>query len=95
MSYFKLPVSLCKRIQSVITRYWWDSNEGVKKMAWISWDKMTKPKAIGGLGMCDFQMFNDALLAKVSWRLHENPDCLLGKCLRGKYYLESSILQDG
>lgn len=64
MTYLKFPVSLCKRIQSVITRFWWDNNNGVKKMAWVSWDRMAKPKAVGGLGMRDFQQYNDFLLAK-------------------------------
>lgn len=41
MSCFKLPVSLCTRIQSALTRFWWDSNTGQKKMCWISWNKMT------------------------------------------------------
>lgn len=32
MNCFKLPVSLCKRIQSVVTRFWWDGNDGSRKM---------------------------------------------------------------
>ena len=35
MTCFELPVSLCKRIQSAVTRYWWDNNENAKKMAWV------------------------------------------------------------
>lgn len=48
MTCFLLPVSLCKKIQSVLTRFFWDSNEGKKKICWIAWEKMTKPKAMGG-----------------------------------------------
>lgn len=44
MSCFQLPVSLCKKIQSVMTRFWWDSNDGKRKMSWVAWDKMTLPK---------------------------------------------------
>ena len=44
MSYFKLPVSLCKRIQSALTRFWWDGGDGKRKMTWISWEKLTLPK---------------------------------------------------
>ena len=32
MSCFKLPGSLCKRIQSALTRFWWDSSVDKKKM---------------------------------------------------------------
>lgn len=92
MSYFALPISLCKRIQSAVTRFWWDNNESQRKMAWVSWDSMAKPKAIGGLGVRDFQTFNVALLAKISWRLLHNPDCLLSRVLMGKYSPDANIL---
>lgn len=42
MSCFQLPLSMCKRIQSALTRLWWDANNERKKMAWIAWDKLTK-----------------------------------------------------
>lgn len=81
-----MPVSLCKRIQSAVTRFWWDANKNDRKIEWVSWTNMAKPKAIGGLGFHDFQSFNEALLAKLSWRLHQKPDGLLAKVLQGKYY---------
>ncbi|CAL9214573.1 unnamed protein product [Arabidopsis halleri] len=39
----------------------------------------------GGLGFRDLQSFNDALLAKVSWRILTNPSSLLARTLLGKY----------
>lgn len=92
MTCFELPVSLCKRIQSAVTRYWWDNNENAKKMAWVSWSSMAKPKALGGLGFRDFQTYNVALLAKIGWRLLQNPNCLLGRVLMGKHCPENDIL---
>ncbi|CAL9234962.1 unnamed protein product [Arabidopsis halleri] len=50
MSCFHIPNSLCKRIQSALTRFWWDSSNGKKKMCWISWRKMTKSFKSGGTG---------------------------------------------
>ncbi|KAJ0258883.1 Ribonuclease H domain-containing protein [Hirschfeldia incana] len=61
-------------------------------MAWVSWDSLAKPKSIGGLGMKDFEIFNDALLAKSGWRLLNHPDCLLGKVLKGKYFPDTDFL---
>ncbi|KAG2260954.1 hypothetical protein Bca52824_080248 [Brassica carinata] len=49
MTCFKLPVSLCKRIQSELTRFWWSGGSGNRKMAWVAWSKMTLPKDQGGL----------------------------------------------
>lgn len=93
MNCFKLPVSLCKRIQSAVTRFWWDGNDGSMKMAWISWSKMTQPKGCGGLGFRDFQSYNEAFLAKLSWRIIHNPTCLMSRVLTGKYCTDSTFLQ--
>ena len=61
-------------------------------MAWLAWDKMTLSKSNDGLGIRDVQAFNDAFLAKISWRLKENPDCLLGRILLTKYCPEENLL---
>ena len=92
MSCFELPVSLCKRIQSALTRFWWDGSDNKKKMCWTSWTKLSKPKKIGGLGFRDIQLFNKALLAKQSWRVLTKPDYLLSRVLRGKYCHKASFL---
>ena len=93
MSCFKLPTSLCKRIQSALTRFWWDSDPDQRKMSWISWTTMTRAKQDGGLGFRDIQCVNDALLGKLSWRLINNLDELLARILRGKYCKYSPILE--
>lgn len=62
-------------------------------MAWVSWDRMTKSKQKGGLGFQDFESFNDAFLAKLSWRLHHNPSGLLSRVLMGKYCGDTPFLQ--
>ena len=93
MSCFQLPISLCKRIQSTLTRFWWDTNIGDKKMAWIAWSKLVQPKDSGGLNFRDIQSFNEAFLAKLSWRIINHPDSLLGRVLLGKYCSEESFLE--
>ena len=92
MSCFKLPKSLCKQIQSVLTRFWWDMKPELRKMCWISWDKLTLPKSAGGLGFREIEQFNDALLAKHTWRLLKNPESLLGQTLLNKYCRDDNIL---
>lgn len=61
-------------------------------MCWIAWSKMTTSKRDGGLGFRDINNFNDALLAKVSWRILIKPNCLLARILTGKYCKSSSFL---
>lgn len=93
MTCFELPLSLCKRIESVLIRFWWDEKDGERKICWISWDKITQPKSLGGLGFRDIRDFNHALLAKIAWRILTAPDCLLARILLGKYCHKSSFLK--
>lgn len=93
MSCFQLPISLCKRIQSALTRFWWDGTDQKRKMCWVSWEKMTLSKQSGGLGFRDLQHFNTALLAKLSWRILNKPSGLLSKILLGKYCSSKDFMQ--
>ena len=53
MACFKLPRGLCEHINSIIRKFWWGSKNGQRKTAWVSWNTMTKPKFMGGLGFRD------------------------------------------
>lgn len=92
MSCFKIPKSLCKQIQSLLTRFWWDANPQQRKMCWIAWSTLTKPKQAGGLGFRDIESFNDALLAKIGWRILTQPQSLVARVLRGKYLRDSTFM---
>ena len=92
MSCFKLPQTMCDMIQTVLTRFWWDNEPEKRKMSWVAWKKMARPKKKGGLGFKDLTAFNDSLLAKISWRILKSHSCLLARCLLGKYCHASSFL---
>lgn len=64
-----------------------------RKMSQIAWKKLAWSKKDGGLGFRDIQCFNDAMLAKLSWRLVENPNGLLERILFGKYCPEEPFLK--
>ena len=92
MSCFKLPLSICKQIQSVLTRFWWDAKPETRKLCWVSWTRLTRPKSAGGLGFREIEQFNNALLAKLAWRILKEPHSLLAQTLMGKYCHNSSFL---
>ena len=62
------------------------SSETTRKIHWIGWQKVTKPKDEGGLGLQEAKGINTALLAKLNWRFHTKDDALWVKVLKGKYY---------
>lgn len=61
-------------------------------MCWVSWDRIKKPKDMGGLGIRDIQHFNTALLAKQAWRIVTKPEGLFARVLVGKSCRNSSFL---
>lgn len=61
-------------------------------MHWVNWQTMCKSKRDGGLCFRDLRAFNLALLGKQIWRLIENPNSLLSRVLKAKYFPHTSIL---
>ncbi|XP_074299860.1 putative mitochondrial protein AtMg00310 [Silene latifolia] len=93
MTIFKLPANFFEELRSLVTRFWWGSNQGQKKRAWISWDRMCRPKTKGGLGFRDFNKFNEPLLGKQAWRLLTNDDTLMVCVLKGKYFPHCDFME--
>lgn len=63
----------------------WGSSESSKKIHWVGWHKVTKPKEKGGLGLQTAKGRNISLLAKLNWRLHVEKEALWAQVLRLKY----------
>ncbi|KAL5551866.1 hypothetical protein UlMin_002042 [Ulmus minor] len=76
----------------LISRFWWGSNKGKKKIHWAKWDKLCRPIENGGLGFHDLACFNRALLAKQCWRLIRFPDSLVGQILQASYFPRTYFL---
>lgn len=97
MSFFELPQALCDQIQSLLTRFWWDTTQDKRIMSWISWKKMAKQKKIRWAG---FQRYCYLQWCSPSWTQLENSKepllspCSLpvGKTLQGRtFFISSSI----
>ncbi|KAJ4804966.1 RNA-directed DNA polymerase (reverse transcriptase)-related family protein [Rhynchospora pubera] len=77
MSTFKLPSWVIKKIDVLRRNFLWHGvNHSGKKMIMISWNVVTKPKSIGGLGVIDLKTFNMALLSKWIWKWNQTEPTL-------------------
>jgi hypothetical protein len=92
MGVFKFPLGLINDLEQIIRNFWWGDEENRKRIHWLAWDKLVRPKSHGGVGFCDFQFFNQALLARQAWRLLKFPDSLCARLLKAKYYPSGDLL---
>ncbi|XP_026383886.1 uncharacterized protein LOC113279410 [Papaver somniferum] len=84
LSLIHLPVSMEKRLNQLMRRFLWDSNEDIRKMCWVSWIKICKPKKLGGLGVKDLRSTSKALKAKWIWRYAREKKALWRKVVQEK-----------
>jgi hypothetical protein len=93
MGAFRLLKTLCRNLNSLMSRFWWGTQNNSKRMAWMSWARMGKSKLSGGARLRDLEVFNLALLAKQWWRLLQFPNSLVAQIMREKHYSNGFFLQ--
>lgn len=78
----------------MMNSFWWKSNSTSSKgIRWLAWERMSMSKKGGGLGFRDLHGFNLALLGKQCWNLVNNPNSLVAKVLKARYFPNCSLLQ--
>jgi hypothetical protein len=95
MSCFQFNKKQCKKLSTISSNFWWGDIDVSRKVHWISWEKMCKPKRRGGMGFRNFESFNQALLVKQAWRILTVPESLCAKVLKARYFEYSDLLHAG
>ena len=68
-SCFKVPESICNKMDAIFRAFWWGYDPNTRKMHLLNWDKICRPRREGGLGLKKFSMMNQSMLAKQFWRI--------------------------
>ena len=68
-----LPTKPCHAIDRIHRNFLWCNTPDHKRFHAISWDIVSQPKVLGGLGICKAKISNQAMLMNLSWRLWKNP----------------------
>ena len=93
MSCFKLQVGLCHDIEALIQRFFWGQRGKGRKVYWITWEELCKPKSQGGMGFKDLCQFNDELLAKKTWRLLHDKNSLFYRVFKVKFFPNNLVME--
>ncbi|XP_024004906.1 uncharacterized protein LOC112082048 [Eutrema salsugineum] len=93
MNCFLIPKTTCDDINSLLSEFWWGTDNGKRKTSWVAWKRISLPKKEGGIGFKDLHKFNLALLAKQAWKILTNPTSLLARIYKGRYHHSSMFLE--
>jgi hypothetical protein len=80
-----MPIIVWKKIRRIQREFLWGGKGGVKKINWVKWDTICKPKHLGGLGVRDARVVNISLLSKWRWRLLSEDNSMWQKVIKRKY----------
>lgn len=92
MSVFRLPANLIQDLQALTLNFWWGGTDSKRKNHCTKWEKQIKVKGDGGLSFRDLECFSKALVTRQAWRILSNPDFLMARVLRVKYFSSQDFL---
>ena len=96
MSVFLLPRSLIDEIEKMLNSFWWGHNSANSRgLHWMSWERLSIPKSFGGMGFKSFKAFNMAMVGKQAWKLVSDPESLVTRLLKAKYFPQGDYFGAG
>ena len=73
-----LLMGVCHDIERMFNAFWWGNKmNGGNGITWMCWDRLSVPKAFGGMGFRRLHESNIALLCKQWWKLLTDPTSLV------------------
>ncbi|CAN1142230.1 Putative ribonuclease H protein At1g65750 [Linum perenne] len=85
-----LPVTTCDAIDRRIRNFVWGSTTEEKKMHLVAWDQVCKPKSLGGLGLRQARILNQAYMIKLAFIFFQKSDVLWVQVLQSKYFKDTT-----
>ncbi|CAN1824958.1 Putative ribonuclease H protein At1g65750 [Linum perenne] len=87
MSVYLLPNLLTAELERMMNSFWWGTNgHGGGGINWMAWERTCVRKEAGGMGFRDLRSFNLAMLGKQGWKFQTQPDALVTKIFKARYF---------
>ncbi|CAL1357331.1 unnamed protein product [Linum trigynum] len=80
-----IPSGVCRSIDKISRDFIWGDEDNHSKFHLVAWERLTKPKAQGGVGIRPTRQANLAMLAKGGWRLLRDKESIWRQLLLSKY----------
>lgn len=87
-----LPSSILCSLEKGCRRFLWNKVDSPHYMPRISWNNVTRPMSMGGLGIHKLKEWNLAFMAKLGWRILNSPDKLWVRLFKDKYLRKTAFL---
>jgi exonuclease III len=85
MSLFPIPASVALRIDKIQRDFLWGGMGEGKKFHLVNWSQVCQPLKMGGLGVRNLRLFNQALLGKWLWRYGNEENAFWRHLISAKY----------
>ena len=93
MSIFLLPSSIISTIEKMMNSFWWGHRgPNSRGIHWMSWEKLSMHKNHGSMRFKDLTTFNLAMLVKQGWKFQTEPDSLVSRIYKARYFPSRSYL---
>ncbi|XP_026399097.1 uncharacterized protein LOC113294945 [Papaver somniferum] len=93
MTCFPFPKKITSKIDSIQRVFWWSKKNPRRAAYFRSWNDIGRSKLCGGLGIRNSHATNRVFIAKLGWRICRNPDHLVSRFLKDKYFRNQNLLE--
>ena len=91
MSLSWIPKGILEKDLHICLHFLWSGNKEVSVTPWVRWDRIARPKSLGGWGLKNIFFLAKALVAKGGWRMIQ-AEYLWTRVMYEKYIAPDSIL---
>ncbi|MCH91937.1 LINE-1 reverse transcriptase like, partial [Trifolium medium] len=85
LAYMRMPLKVWREVVRIQRNFLWGGLSKKRRICWVKWEDLCKPKKEGGLGIRNLRWVNLSLLDKWRWRLLSDEEEVWKNVILAKY----------